>query len=324
MKIPTYAAVACAALFCCVSFGPTQEKKLPPLGEEDLRLTRMIESWLELNESEHDHVYREVMRGSDKKVEDDFEQWFVRLGGDEDGWDRTRIQRKSVTEIFDRVARQMEVRGPVLTREQFIDYAKGHWPPEKSTVWREPPPFDAFQEGDRLFKRLDVDRDGYLSFSEMAPTLRAELKRWDRNEDRWIGPGEYLPYFAQRLDRAYREAQQRADKPFPPLEIRIVDEAQRLAVPRAGQLPLGLPAWFEQVDTDLDGQIALFEWRAAGWPLDDFTRIDSNDDGYLETQEVLKLLAVTDRVGGRPFAYLLQMRPESARAKTKANEKKKR
>ena len=65
------------------------------------------------------------------------------------------------------------------------------------------------------------------------------------------------------------------------------------------------------MDTDRDGQIALFEWRAAGWPLDDFSRLDSNDDGFLEPQEILKLLAVSERDGSRPFAFLLQMRPAS-------------
>ena len=48
---------------------------------------------------------------------------------------------------------------------------------------------------------------------------------------------------------------------------------------------------------------------AAGWPLDEFPRLDSNDDGFLEPQEILKLLAFTNRTAARPFAYLMQMHP---------------
>ena len=36
-----------------------------------------------------------------------------------------------------------------------------------------------------------------------------------------------IEFTARRLDRVYRETQQRADKPFPPLEIRIVEDAER-------------------------------------------------------------------------------------------------
>jgi len=61
--------------------------------KKDARLARIIERCWRKMESEHDHVFREVIRGGDKNIDDDFEQWFTRLGGDEDGWDRTRIQR---------------------------------------------------------------------------------------------------------------------------------------------------------------------------------------------------------------------------------------
>ena len=110
MRIPTRLAVLVAVL-CFVSLANAQEPKAPNPSEEDARSARIIERWLDANESEHDHVFREVMRGADKKIDDDFEQWFTRLGGDEDGWDRTRIQRKPVTEIFDRVAQYLEVKG---------------------------------------------------------------------------------------------------------------------------------------------------------------------------------------------------------------------
>lgn len=39
------------------------------------------------------------------------------------------------------------------------------------------------------------------------------------------------------------------------------DLDKRPTVYRAGKLPeKGLPAWFVQLDTDQDGQVALYEW----------------------------------------------------------------
>ena len=43
------------------------------------------------------------------------------------------------------------------------------------------------------------------------------------------------------------------------------DWDRKPTVLRAGKLPKdGLPTWFKELDTDGDGQVALFEWRKAG------------------------------------------------------------
>ncbi len=130
----------------------------------------------------------------------------------------------------------------------------------------------------------------------------ADLKRWDRNHDGAIDADEYHAYFAYRLDHIYRSRQQHSDRQLPPLDI----VAPEPLVPRAGHLPVGLPAWFEQFDTDHDGQVALYEWRRAGQPLDAFRGLDLNNDGFLEPGEILRQLALTDREGKRPYAYLYQ------------------
>jgi hypothetical protein len=290
----------------CANAALPQDAK-EKLSDEDAKLNRIIERWLQVNETEREHVLREVARGNNGKTDDDFDKWYARLGGDDSGWDRTVIQRRNAQEIFDRVAFRLEHRGPILSRDQFVQYARQYWRKDKSPAWREPPPFQIGEEADRLFKHLDRDHDGYLTAAEISPALRADFKRWDRNQDGWISPDEYRPYFAHRLDRVYREWQQRSDRSLPPLALTLPEE-ERPRVIRAGNLPPGLPAWFEQLDTDGDGQIALFEWRRAGWPLDEFAKLDLNDDGLLTPGEILKLLAVTERDGSRPFAYLMQKR----------------
>jgi hypothetical protein len=55
-----------------------------------------------------------------------------------------------------------------------------------------------------------------------------------------------------------------------------------------GKLPRGLPAWFEQLDTDKDGQIGLYEWKGAGRPIAEFLAMDLNRDGFVTVEEALR------------------------------------
>ena len=60
---------------------------------------------------------------------------------------------------------------------------------------------------------------------------------------------------------------------------------------RAGKLPKGLPSWFDELDTNKDGQVALHEWRKGGRGLDEFAEIDRNDDGFITIEEALRYVA---------------------------------
>jgi hypothetical protein len=309
MDLPTRLALACAVALGCVGPALAQDAKPAPPSEEDTRLKRIIERWLEQNESERDHVLREVTRAGNGKATDNFAEWYTRLGGDDKGWDRTCVQRKAVGDIFDRIAWRLELQGPVLKRSQFLAYAEKHWGKENSPRWRAPPPFNAMREAERTFKQLDRNRDGWLSPSEIPPALRADMKRWDKDGDGWISYAEYRTYFAHRLDKVFREWQQKADRPLPALVIQEPDSDEPMVM-RAGALPPGLPAWFSQLDEDGDGQIGLYEWRQAGWSIEEFQKLDHNDDGFLEPAEILRALAITERDGTRPFEYLYRKRIE--------------
>jgi hypothetical protein len=67
-----------------------------------------------------------------------------------------------------------------------------------------------------------------------------------------------------------------------------------------------LPAWFEQLDTNQDGQVSLYEWRVSGRPIAEFLCMDRNDDGFLTAEEVLRYEA---RRAGRVNAPVRQPRP---------------
>jgi len=46
-----------------------------------------------------------------------------------------------------------------------------------------------------------------------------------------------------------------------------------------------VPAWVAKLDTDMDGQVSLFEWRLAGRPTAEFQDMDLNGDGLLTKDE---------------------------------------
>ncbi len=65
-------------------------------------------------------------------------------------------------------------------------------------------------------------------------------------------------------------------------------EDKRPTVYRVGNLPPGLPAWFATYDSDRDGQVGLYEWKAAGASVSDFQKIDLNGDGFITMDEAMR------------------------------------
>jgi Ca2+-binding EF-hand superfamily protein len=64
---------------------------------------------------------------------------------------------------------------------------------------------------------------------------------------------------------------------------------------KVDNLPEGLPPWFNDLDTDGDGQITLQEWRKAGKSMDEFDKYDLNGDGIITPEEVLRVLKKTGK-----------------------------
>src|SRR5207245_9281624 len=54
-----------------------------------------------------------------------------------------------------------------------------------------------------------------------------------------------------------------------------------------GKLPKDIPAWFDQLDTDRDWQIGLYEWVKSERSIEEFRIIDRNEDGFLTIDEVM-------------------------------------
>ncbi|MDB5308071.1 MAG: hypothetical protein JWO38_2273 [Gemmataceae bacterium] len=66
------------------------------------------------------------------------------------------------------------------------------------------------------------------------------------------------------------------------------EEDKSFVAVRYGKLPAGLPDWFTDLDTDKDGQVGLYEWRAGGREMKEFVEMDLDGDGLIAPQEYLR------------------------------------
>jgi Ca2+-binding EF-hand superfamily protein len=135
------------------------------------------------------------------------------------------------------------------------------------------------------FDSLDQNRDGVLSWNEMPDDLRQERDRWDANRDGVISFDEFKEYAKAKLAAAP------ADGSAAP------QEEKRQTVYNASNLSQiqGLPPWFMQYDgitsEKPDGQVGLYEWKAAGRTSEEFKKYDLNGDGFITVEEALRVVA---------------------------------
>lgn len=142
---------------------------------------------------------------------------------------------------------------------------------------------------DMEFKRLDKNGDGKLNAEEMGPWLQRSLDKWDKNNDGLLDMAEYRAYFIAKM-QGNEDAGGRGNKGIAAIIIDEEDLDRKPVVYRAGgKQPPGLPDWFNKLDTDKDGQVALYEWRTANKNMDEFRTWDLNDDGFITMDEAAKV-----------------------------------
>lgn len=286
--------------------GDFKKQKKEKGDDENSKMAKLIEKSYKKSETERDKVIKEFSKiNPAEDLTADFRNWFKRVdsGG---GWDRTQVSSMGLAEIHDRISERLQLDGTKIGRADFLRYADKFWREGDSPPWKAAKDWDLGNEADKMFNHLDRDRDGYLTDAEIPAALRANMRRWDTNGDGRIDPQEYRAYFPSRLEGLHKELLDESNRAPPTIVIPENEIDERPRVARAGKLPPGLPQWFAEFDTDHDGQVALYEWRRAGLPLDEFKKLDLNDDFFLVPEEILRLLAMTEKGGIHPFAYLMQ------------------
>lgn len=147
------------------------------------------------------------------------------------------------------------------------------------------------------FKRRDNNGDGRLNKDEMPDSLRRNLMRWDRNGDGLIELSEFREYYVARLSGDEEAGGNNSTKGIASIIIEENELDLKPTVLRAGKLPKNMPAWFKELDTDNDGQVALFEWRTGRKNIDEFKNWDLNDDGFITPEEALRTQDVLAKNG---------------------------
>jgi Ca2+-binding EF-hand superfamily protein len=150
------------------------------------------------------------------------------------------------------------------------------------------------QMAEAEFKRRDRNNDGLLNQDEMGRELRAEWQQWDTNKDGAISLAEFKAFYASKMQQRQNQYGNAAIVVTAAAE----EEDKKPTVYRAGKLPDGIPSWFSQLDTDSDGQIGLYEWKASGRPIEDFLAMDRNKDGFLTIDEVMRAEKAKPSRGG--------------------------
>ena len=238
---------------------------------------------------------------------------------------RAEITDPNMQRMFDRTAQRMGVTNGQITRAEYLGYAQQRMaeraargglgpmgppaapatqgvaataPPSGTGGAPSPAPGgspDAWSGwAENQFRRLDLNGDGYLNNDEMSEDLRAERDKWDTDHNGLIDLNEFKVYFQARMQQRMAEGGAAGlgawGDPGTPLPVEtppVEEEDRKPVVYRAGNLPKELPAWFQQLDTDKDGQIGLYEWKVSGRTLKEFQEIDRNNDGFLTVDEVL-------------------------------------
>jgi hypothetical protein len=139
------------------------------------------------------------------------------------------------------------------------------------------------------FRQLDTNGDGLLNNDELAAdeTLQAERQKWDTNGDGAIDLNEFTEYIRARIQQ-FQAGGPGGSQGWNPMQMLEDDADKKPTVYRAGKLPPNIPPWFRQYDTDGDGQVGLYEWKAAGRAIAEFEAMDLNGDGFVTVEEVMK------------------------------------
>jgi Ca2+-binding EF-hand superfamily protein len=164
------------------------------------------------------------------------------------------------------------------------------------------------QWAEMMFRRLDTNGDGLLNYDEMPESLKAERDKWDTNKDGFIDLNEYKAYFQAVVQQRMAEnggfgnwqGGNGPDLGGVPIPVEEEEVVKKPVVYRAGNLPKDIPDWFKQIDTDGDGQIGLYEWKVSGRSLEEFRKIDRNNDGFLTIDEVMRYVAEQKKGNGGP------------------------
>lgn len=140
----------------------------------------------------------------------------------------------------------------------------------------------------RLFQKLDRNRDGALSKTEVPRSHVARLMRGDTDYDGRLNLGEFAAMFGNRGGDVKNASGNRRTtrrrrgglitRPASGEKVPVYEPVQN-----EPQSEAEVPSWFRQRDLNQDHQVAQSEWPTMA--LAEFRRVDANDDGFISRTE---------------------------------------
>lgn len=253
--------------------------------------------------------------GGNRMSMDPNERWNQMTGG-KDVWVRAEISDPNQVRMFDWIARSNNIVNGQITRQQYLDAMQQFQQRMRGGMGRQGGSPGGGPRGggpgggmnpdamaEAFFRNRDANGDGLLNYDEMPDNLKAEKDRWDTNKDGHIDLNEFKEFFKARMQQIQSERGAAGGIPgFPggggggapqgavPSLPQGIETDKKPVVFRGANIPKEIPQEYRQMDTDKDGQIGLYEWKAAGRSVDDFLAIDRNADGFITVEELLRYL----------------------------------
>ncbi len=156
-------------------------------------------------------------------------------------------------------------------------------------------------------RQLDRDGDNRISIQEASQSGRLSrvFQTYDKNADGFVDLAEFKGYMTDRMGNRVPSGDNNSpQQPFGQQPYgqqpygqpnasygtapASAPEEQRPVVLRYGKMPKELPSWFNDLDTDKDGQVGMYEWRFDSRPVAEFIAMDLNGDGLLTAEEYLR------------------------------------
>ncbi|MGF1579346.1 MAG: hypothetical protein ACFCD0_08295 [Gemmataceae bacterium] len=176
-----------------------------------------------------------------------------------------------------------------MTKGQFVKYFKSRME-ERERRAKLPPE----KQGALYFTERDRNKNGYIDADEMSGGMRYRLKEYDKNGDGKMSKSETVAYYTKRMEQ-WRKGRDRSKSSTP---SKTKGETQRIIIEEIpyerplvfafGKMPNGTPDWYTDNDTDKDGQVALYEWRKSGQSIAEFLKRDTNQDGLISPDEMVR------------------------------------